>query len=145
MNRTAYDIVTVGGGLGGSALAMAMAEKGANVLVLESETEFKDRVRGESTLPWGVAEARELGIYDAIMASGGHELPWWDAYEGPERMTHRNLPDTTQCGLPAISFYHPTMQETLIQSAEDAGVEVHRGARVTGLDLNESTEPEELS
>ena len=136
MNRKSYDIVTIGGGLAGASLAKVMAERGANVLVLESETEFKDRVRGESMMPWGVAEARELGIYDTIMASGGHELPWWDVYQGPERTTHRNLPQTTQCGLPAISFYHPTVQGALIQSARDAGAEVHRGARVTGLELN---------
>jgi flavin-dependent dehydrogenase len=54
MNSKTYDIVTVGGGLGGSALAKAMAEHGARVLVLESETQFRDRVRGESMLPWGL-------------------------------------------------------------------------------------------
>ena len=35
-----------------------MAEHGAKVLVLERETQFKDRVRGEGTMPWGVADAR---------------------------------------------------------------------------------------
>ena len=75
MASNAYDIVTIGGGLGGSALAKAMAEHGARVLVLEAETRFRDRVRGESMMPWGVAEARELGVYDALMASGAHELP----------------------------------------------------------------------
>src|SRR5439155_7438881 len=39
-----YDIITVGGGLGGSALARAMAARGARVLVLEHEKQFKDRV-----------------------------------------------------------------------------------------------------
>jgi len=33
------------GGLGGSSLAKVMAEKGARVLVLEREREFKDRAR----------------------------------------------------------------------------------------------------
>ena len=32
-----YDIITIGGGLGGSTLAKAMAEHGARVLVLERE------------------------------------------------------------------------------------------------------------
>jgi len=45
-NKT-YDIITVGGGLGGASLAKAMAEHGAKVLVLERETRFKDRVLGE--------------------------------------------------------------------------------------------------
>ena len=34
MARPTFDIVTVGGGLGGAALARAMAERGARVLVL---------------------------------------------------------------------------------------------------------------
>jgi flavin-dependent dehydrogenase len=62
MANSIYDIITVGGGLGGSALAKAMAAHGARVLVVERETQFKDRVRGEFMAPWGVAEARELGI-----------------------------------------------------------------------------------
>ncbi len=56
-----YDIITVGGGMGGAALAKAMAEKGYRVLVLEREARFKDRVRGEWLAPWGVAEAQALG------------------------------------------------------------------------------------
>jgi choline dehydrogenase-like flavoprotein len=34
---TQYDIITIGGGLGGAPLAKAMAERGARVLVLERE------------------------------------------------------------------------------------------------------------
>jgi menaquinone-9 beta-reductase len=136
MNSKTYDIVTVGGGLGGSALAKAMAEHGARVLVLESETQFRDWVRGESMLPWGVTEAMELGIYDAIMTSGGHELPWFDLYQGPARTEHRDLTTTTKPKVTSISFYHPAMQEALIQAAADSGAEVRRDARVRGLTTN---------
>jgi len=52
-----HDIILVGGGLAGAALARALAEAGIRVLVLERETAFKDRVRGEAMLGWGVAEA----------------------------------------------------------------------------------------
>jgi menaquinone-9 beta-reductase len=38
-----YDLVTVGGGVGGAALAKAMAERGHRVLVIEREVQFKDR------------------------------------------------------------------------------------------------------
>jgi flavin-dependent dehydrogenase len=40
-----FDAITVGGGLAGSTLATALARAGRKVLVLERETEFKDRVR----------------------------------------------------------------------------------------------------
>ena len=51
MTSTDYDIITVGGGLGGASLAKVMAEHGSRVLVIERETEFKDRVRGEAVSP----------------------------------------------------------------------------------------------
>ena len=66
MSRSAYDIVTIGGGIAAASLAKVMAEKGFRVLVLEREKEFRDRVRGEALLPWGVGEARELCIYDLL-------------------------------------------------------------------------------
>ena len=53
MTSGTYDIITVGGGLGGAALAKAMAEHGARVLVLEREKHFKDRVRGEGLVTLG--------------------------------------------------------------------------------------------
>ena len=61
-----YDLVLVGGGLAASTLAKSMAERGARVLVLEREQQFRDRVRGELMTPWGVAEAQKLGIYSLL-------------------------------------------------------------------------------
>jgi len=52
------------------------------VLVLEREKQFKDRVRGEQMSPWGVAEARELGIYELLRDACGHEVRWWQTYLG---------------------------------------------------------------
>jgi 2-polyprenyl-6-methoxyphenol hydroxylase-like FAD-dependent oxidoreductase len=95
MGSKTYDIITVGGGLGGSALAKAMAEHGVWVLVVERERRFKDRVRGEAMHPWGVAEVRTLGIYELLHEACGHEIPWRDTYLGPERIIHRDLSATT--------------------------------------------------
>lgn len=133
MDAKRYDIITVGGGLGGSAIAAAMANSGASVLVLEASSTFQDRVRGESVLPWGVAEARELGISDALLEAGAHELPWWTEYRGPEIAMRRNLAETTAQRLPAIGIYHPAMQEALIERAAVAGAEVRRGVTVRSV------------
>jgi 2-polyprenyl-6-methoxyphenol hydroxylase-like FAD-dependent oxidoreductase len=130
-----YDIVTVGGGLGGAALAKAMAERGARVLVLEREVKFKDRVRGEGMTPWGSGEARELGIYDLLVGTCGHEVPWWDMCIGPMVIMHREMPATTPQGLPTLAFYHPNMQETLLAAAGQAGAEVRRGVRAKSVTL----------
>src|SRR5437763_511449 len=125
-----YDIIMVGGGLGGSALAGAMAQQGARVLVLERELQFKDRIRGELLLPWGVAEAQALGIYELLRDSCGQEVPWFDTYLGQLQTGHNNLPALTPQRAPTLTFYHPAMQEVLLQAAADAGADVRRGITV---------------
>src|SRR5690349_3175764 len=99
-----YDIVTIGGGLAGSALARAMAEKGAKVLVIERETAFRDRVRGEQMASWGVAEARGLGIYDLLMSTCGNAMVWWDMFMMNMQLDHRDLTATTASGMPNLGF-----------------------------------------
>ena len=68
-----------------------MAEHGARVLVLERETHFKDRVRGEGMHAWGVPEAKALGIYELLRTTCGLEVRWWDIYLGSELMAHRDF------------------------------------------------------
>lgn len=131
-----YDIITVGGGIAGSALAKAMAEQGFRVLVLEQESAFRDRVRGEAIMPWGTAEATELGILDIIMAEAGHKLPWFDAHLGQGRPSHRDLAATTGPKTVVTAFYHPEMQQSLIAAAENAGAEVQRGAKAIDVRTN---------
>jgi 2-polyprenyl-6-methoxyphenol hydroxylase-like FAD-dependent oxidoreductase len=126
-----YDIITVGGGIAASSLAKALAERGHRVLVLESTTEFKDRVRGEFICPWGVVEARELGVYDAIIAVGGRDVPIMQAQAGPAPLPPRNLAE--ELGHAALNVYHPAMQEAVLEAAAAAGAAVRRGARVTGV------------
>ena len=123
-----YDIITVGGGLGGSTLAKAMAEHGARVLVLEREQQFKDRVRGEIMAPWGVAETQALGLYELLRNTCARETRWFAFYVGPEPGVPRDLLATTPQRAPGFAFYHPAMQEVLLQAAADAGAEVRRGA-----------------
>src|SRR5215475_11017260 len=68
-----YDVITIGGGLAGAALAKRLAENGVRVLVLEREVAFRDRVRGEQMHCWGVAEARTLGLYQLLLETRNHE------------------------------------------------------------------------
>ena len=141
MASTAYDITIVGGGLAGSALAKGMAEHGARVLVLEREMEFRDRVRGEAIMPWGVPELRALGLYDTVLNAGGHPLAFWDGYQDGSRSGHRNLERTTPCREPVLACFHPNLQEALLQAAIDAGAEVRRGARLLDITANGNPSP----
>jgi len=68
------EIVVIGGGIAGGAFATVMARAGHSVLMLEITPEHRDVVRGEWLAPWGVAEAKRLGLYDIYRANGGHHL-----------------------------------------------------------------------
>jgi menaquinone-9 beta-reductase len=127
---SSYDVVTVGGGIGGSALALAMAGGGYRVLVLERDVRFLDRVRGEFIFPWGVAEAKALGLYDALKAAGGHHPTYWVDYAGPIPLPVRDFAEDTPQRVRGLSIHHPRMQEAALSAAESAGAEVWRGVRV---------------
>jgi 2-polyprenyl-6-methoxyphenol hydroxylase-like FAD-dependent oxidoreductase len=133
MANDIYDIITVGGGLGGSSLAKAMAERGARVLVLEREKQFKDRVRGEQMSPWGVGEARELGIYELLRDACGHEVRWWQTYVGGSALERQDCVAESVQRAPQFGFYHPAMQEVLLQAAAGAGATVRRGVVVRNV------------
>ncbi|HET8985873.1 MAG TPA: FAD-dependent monooxygenase [Trueperaceae bacterium] len=128
-----HDLIVVGGGLGGSAVATAMARAGAKVLVLEREERFRDRVRGDMIDPWGVAEARRLGLGE-VLERVGHVIGPWCTTVKPLPRSERDLPSTTPSGEDAIGFFHPELQEALLRAADAAGAEVRRGFKVAGVE-----------
>jgi menaquinone-9 beta-reductase len=122
-----YDLIIVGGGVAGSALATLMSRAGARVAVLERDREFRDRIRGEWLAPWGVAEMRRLGLMDTLAAAGAQPLPALAGRTGKPRVL-----STPEGDMP-ITFYHPALQQSLADAAWSAGAEVIRGARVTSV------------
>ena len=128
-----YDLIIVGGGLAGSALAKSMAECGTRVLVCEREQRFRDRIRGEGLHPWGVTEARSLGLYDTLRHTCAHETRYWAEYQDATLRHRRDLIETTTHRAGSLNFYHPAMQEALMHVAADAGADVRRGVTVTQI------------
>lgn len=128
-----FDIVTVGGGLAASALARAMADRGARVLVVEREREFRDRVRGEALAPWGVAELAALGLLDALWPAVSDELRTWRLFIGGVQVAERAFEPTTLQRRNWLAFYHPVAQRVCLEAARRAGANVLRGARVTAI------------
>ena len=123
-------IVIVGGGIAGAALATALARAGRQVLVLESTDVFRDRVRGESMMPWGVAEAQCLGLMDLLRAAGAHTAPLWKRYSEGDAVP-RDLP--VGRFIPGVggslNLHHPIACQALLDAAAAAGASVIRGVR----------------
>ena len=137
------DVVVVGGGIAGSAIAAQLARHGIEVLVLERQTEFKDRVRGEAMAPWGVVEMRALGLEDVLVAAGGSFSPTIIGYDevvdpavaeasaAPLAIFVEGVPGFFNCG-------HPQACEALIRHAAASGALVRRGIGDVTLGAGES-------
>jgi 2-polyprenyl-6-methoxyphenol hydroxylase-like FAD-dependent oxidoreductase len=131
MSRHDYDLIIVGGGLGGAALAKVMAENGTRVLLLEREPQYRDRVRGEGIFPWGVVELDKLGLYQTLANECAHEINQMDLYFGGARVDRRDVRLTHPLAM--LNWVHHEMEEVLLQSARDAGAKVWRGGRASGV------------
>jgi 2-polyprenyl-6-methoxyphenol hydroxylase-like FAD-dependent oxidoreductase len=110
-----------------------MAAAGAHVLIVEKETEFRDRIRGEVLLPWGSVEAKELAIYDTLLNSCGREAKRELLFLRGEPTPPREYLTSTPKGTCVLSFYHPDMQEVLLNEAARAGAEVWRGGAMRAV------------
>lgn len=134
-----YDLIIVGGGIGGSALAATMAKAGRSVLLLEKSTVYEDHVRGEWIAPWGVAETKRLGFYDTLVKAGGHHLARHVSYDetrAPEEAEAAPLPlEMFVPGVPGpLCIGHPHHCQTLFDEAARAGATALRGVNVTKIE-----------
>ena len=123
------DVVIVGGGIAGGALATALAAAGRSVTVLERTAEYKDRVRGEYMQPWGVADAQRLGVFDALLEAGDNvitKIVPYDELLEPSLAEKFALPiDSVVPGAPgALGIGHPAACDALSAAATNAGAAV---------------------
>ena len=139
-----HEVVIVGGGIGGSALAAVLAEAGKDVLLLEQTDVFVDRVRGEWIAPWGVVETQRLGLFGTLKGAGGHHIGrhvTYDESRTPEEAEARALPlSMFAADVPGpLAIGNPHHAQTLFDTATARGAETLRGAIVTAV--NPGAEP----
>jgi 2-polyprenyl-6-methoxyphenol hydroxylase-like FAD-dependent oxidoreductase len=126
------DVVIVGGGIAGSALATVLARDGYEVLVLERQTTYRDKVRGEVLCCWGVAEMLGLDLEKPLLDAGGSyatRLVFHDETTEPEQAEAAAVPlDQLLPGVPGVfDVGHPEACEALARAATAAGATVLRG------------------
>lgn len=131
-----FDVIVVGGGIAGSTLGGVLARSGLGVLVLEKEDRFRDRVRGESTWPYAVADTLAMGLQSLLDMVGTVEIT------GVRRYANRDVASTYRWAedsidhLPEMGFYHPRFQEVALEWAASRGARVMRSAKAIGFSRN---------
>jgi 2-polyprenyl-6-methoxyphenol hydroxylase-like FAD-dependent oxidoreductase len=126
------DVVVVGGGIAGSALAKSAAEAGLGVTVLERQMTYRDKVRGELMVPWGVVEARRLGLEDVLLAAGGTwttHIIGYDELVSPEAAATApiSMVDLRPEVPGALAVGHPQACQAIADAAAGAGALMVRG------------------
>jgi 2-polyprenyl-6-methoxyphenol hydroxylase-like FAD-dependent oxidoreductase len=126
------EVVVVGGGIAGSALATVLARGGFEVLVLERQTAYRDKVRGEAMLCWGVAEMLRLDLEKPLLDAGGsyvtRVVPYDEVFEPSQAQAGARRLDNLLPGVAgSFDVGHPEACEALVHAAAEAGATVVRG------------------
>ncbi len=132
--NTTPDIVIVGAGIAGSALATVLARNGLSVTLIEESLAHTDRVQGEFIVPWGVQQARALGLHDVLVAAGGHHtrrnVPYGEGVPPEAARSRATDLGALLPGVPgALCIRHPVACEALNAAARSAGALLVRGVR----------------
>jgi 2-polyprenyl-6-methoxyphenol hydroxylase-like FAD-dependent oxidoreductase len=127
-----FDVLVVGGGLAGSSLAITLAREGVDVLLVERERVFRDRVRGEVMATWGTVEAKRLGLFELLRERCAIDVQYLTYHVNGVGEPFDLLAAEPHFE-PSLAFHHPVMQEALIEEAGVAGATVWRPSRLVSL------------
>jgi 2-polyprenyl-6-methoxyphenol hydroxylase-like FAD-dependent oxidoreductase len=124
------DILIVGGGFTGCALACALADGHRRIHVMEARATPSTRFAGELLHPTGVADLERLGLLQPLLAAGGVKVRGFSVSPGfGRRETLLPYP-----GGHGLGIEHHLMVACLQREAERRpGVSFERGVRVDDL------------
>jgi flavin-dependent dehydrogenase len=124
ISQNCCDALVAGGGPAGSTLAIALAEAGRSVVLLEKSKEAQHKVCGEFLSPESLPFLQRIGIDPEEL--GAQKIDW-------VRLAARDVLAEVRLPAAALSLTRQTLDEALLQRAQRAGVSVMRGFRVEAL------------
>lgn len=124
MSARGCDAFVAGGGLAGSAAAIALTEAGMHVVLVEKSREAQHKVCGEFLSHESLPFLAQLGVNPV-------ELGAPTLYS--VRLAAHNVIAEAQLPAPALSLTRKTLDEALLTRAQQAGVDVRRGCAVESL------------
>jgi menaquinone-9 beta-reductase len=128
-------VVIVGGGPAGAALAIGLARRGRDVLVLERSPAWRWRACGVFTSPVTVRALANLGVDAVGMASVARPLPAMRVETRAGTRFRLTYGDDGSMRSAAVGLDRSALDPMLLERARDAGAEVREGATVRELHL----------
>ena len=121
-----------GQALQAASVAAVLARGGLDVLLLERQRSYRDRVRGEYMAPWGVLESRALGLETVIRrgraVDARYTVPYGELLAPSAAETARGDASNILPGvLGPLCASHPQACEALADEAVRLGTELVRG------------------
>jgi 2-polyprenyl-6-methoxyphenol hydroxylase-like FAD-dependent oxidoreductase len=126
-----FDVIVVGGGIAGSSVGGVLASGGLSVLVIEKESRFRDRVRGEGTWPWGVSHALQVGLGELFAQADVVPIRGQQRYELGQPVEANDWSRETVDGVSEIAFSHTGLQEAAFTWAAAQGAVTLRPAKAS--------------
>src|SRR6202142_178909 len=121
------DVFVIGGGPAGLAVAIAARQRGWSVVGADGNRPPIDKACGEGLLPDSRRSAARIGIN--LPDSLGFEFRGI-RFHGAGRSVEADFPG----GARGIGVRRIRLHETLVEAAEQAGVELRWGAPITGIE-----------
>ena len=130
------EVVIVGGGPAGAALAIGLARHGRDVLVLERSPAWRWRACGVFTSPITVRALASIGLDAAAIEAAARPLPAMRVETRAGTRFRLTYGDDGSLQGAAVGLDRSALDPMLLAHARDAGAEVREGATVREVDLD---------
>ena len=133
MSARGHDAIVIGAGVGGAALALALARAGLRVLLVERRSGPGNINRGDSLLPAVTRLLAAWGALDRVRAAGAAPVEKMRVHH-PTRGLLMEAPLGDPAGHPYLVLPHPEIERALTEEARATGrVDVRYCTRLIGL------------